>query len=565
MGSYFNPRNKKFGEYTRRKIFVDKTRLIGYLNRYMTEISNYICVTRPRRFGKSFAADMLTAYYSRGCDSYTLFKDFDIATDPSFEQHLNKYNVIYVDVSGFMKLYPVDATIPFILKKLQTKITSQMFKEYPEATTDEDATFSECLEAVYDASDIPFVFLIDEWDAVFRNRKDDVEGQTAFLNWLESMLKGKEYVSLTYMTGILPIKKYATGSALNMFREYTMIDPGPVKEYIGFTSEEVEKLARDFEISFDDLRYWYDGYNLDGVDIYNSNSVYWALTDKDVHGYWSKTESFEDLLGYVKENRFGIHKVLLDLVNGEKRSVSFKSYNNDLTTINNLYDILAILVHLGYLAFDKKCPEEESEKTKFPQSDEMTGAESVSERGDSDGTVRIPNHEIYEEFVAVLANLGSLEANKFEELSAKIVSLTMKGESDEDMETLAGCIEKIHGDYVSNDYNYDDEHELSNTVRLAYFAVINDYYSRTEASSGHGRADVVFTPRKGRTCLPMVMEFKVDDTAESALKQIKDLKYHKNFFDYAGDVILLGIVYDSKTQKHTVKKEVMTVDNTKFF
>ncbi|MCD8205430.1 MAG: AAA family ATPase, partial [Clostridia bacterium] len=333
MGTYFNPGNKKFETYTKRKIFVDKTGIIGYLNQFMTEVDKYVCVSRPRRFGKSVTADMLTAYYSRGCDSRTLFEGLYIAKGPSFEEHLNKYNVVYFDVAQFIK---TDVNAKCGIEKLRKNLFKELRKEYPDIDFGDQDDLIYVFSEIYEETDIGFIFIIDEWDSPFRERKNDKDSQELYIQFLKDMFKNHEYISLVYMTGILPIKKYLTGSALNMFFEYTMLDPGPVKEYIGFTAEEVKNLAEGTEIPFDDLKYWYDGYNLGGVEIYNSNSVYKALANKDVHGYWEKTESFEDLLGYIKEDRFGIHRVILDLLSDIKRTVNFSGYMNDLVTINNL-------------------------------------------------------------------------------------------------------------------------------------------------------------------------------------------------------------------------------------
>ncbi|MCD8205078.1 MAG: hypothetical protein LUD29_00480 [Clostridia bacterium] len=277
-----------------------------------------------------------------------------------------------------------------------------------------------------------------------------------------------------------------------------LLNPGPVRDCVGFTAREVEDLAKKYGMSYDDFKYWYDGYNLDGIEIYNSNSVYRALTENDLQCYWEKTESFEELFGYIKENRFGIHRVILDLLSDIKRTVNFSGYMNDLVTINNLDDILAILVHLGYLAFDKKTSKKEDAEKKAYPGETLSDDDVLRLMVKSDGTVRIPNHEIREEFLTVLENLGSFESNEFELLSAKIVSLTFNGSSDEDMEALAERIERVHDEYVSDYHNYDTEDSLSNTVRLAYFNLINDYYSRTEASLSRGRTDVIFTSRKGK-------------------------------------------------------------------
>ncbi|MCD8200566.1 MAG: AAA family ATPase, partial [Clostridia bacterium] len=227
--AYFNAGNGLFKGHFKSKYYVDKSGLIDYTNSVIgDDVFKYMCVSRPRRFGKSFAADMLTAYYVRGCDSHAMFDGREVSKCEDYDTHINKYNVIHVDISSYMKSCRYDASVFSVLDDLQTRLAAEIMDEYPDIVPDPTDKFSDYLNTVYKTTDIPFVFIIDEWDAIFRNRKDDVEGQKAYLNFLESMLKGKEYVALAYMTGILPIKKYGTHSALNMFKEYTMLRPGPV-------------------------------------------------------------------------------------------------------------------------------------------------------------------------------------------------------------------------------------------------------------------------------------------------------------------------------------------------
>ncbi|MCD8205259.1 MAG: AAA family ATPase, partial [Clostridia bacterium] len=213
MGIYLNPGNKNFQEHIERRIYVDKSGLIRYTNELIYYKDKFVCVSRPRRFGKSHVADMLTAYYGRGCDSHAQFDGLEIVKDDTYELHINKYNVIHVDVSGYLKSYSHNATVIDILDRLISKITSELKKEYPDVIRSKDDNFPDYLAEIYDATKIQFVFIVDEWDAIFRNRKDDLAGQREYLDWLEALLKGRVYVALAYMTGILPIKKYATGSA----------------------------------------------------------------------------------------------------------------------------------------------------------------------------------------------------------------------------------------------------------------------------------------------------------------------------------------------------------------
>ncbi|MCD8201495.1 MAG: AAA family ATPase, partial [Clostridia bacterium] len=394
MGDYLNPGNELFrGDFVN-KYYIDKSGLIKYTNSVIGDnVFKCMCVSRPRRFGKSFAADMLTAYYDRGCDSHALFDGLDISQSPDYETHINKYDVIYFDAGGFFDVWNVNGlTTLQTVSKFEEMLEGDLAKAYPEVSRG-SGSITDYLSDVYEYTNTPFVFVIDEWDAVFRVSKDDVEGQKAYLKLLNAILKQKKYVALAYMTGILPIKKYGTNSALNMFKEYTMLRPGPVKKFIGLTEDDVKMLCVGSKFTIEDIKDWYDGYTLDGLEIYNSNSVVSALSEGVLDDYWNKTEMFEDLLSYITVDVDGLHDVILKLLAKETYVLpSYNSFQNDLVNLESKNDYLVALIHLGYLSYDSR-----------------------------DGTLKIPNHEVRIQFVDSLGSMKESIVAKFYDYSNKLL------------------------------------------------------------------------------------------------------------------------------------------------
>lgn len=289
MGSYLNPGSKGFQESLNSEIYMDKTGLIEKTNAVLNTRQKFLCVSRPRRFGKSMAADMLVAYYSRGCDSREMFSSYKIADDPSFEKHLNKYNVIHVNMVNFIS---EGKTVQEGLDYLCRRLIHELKQQFSDVDCFDWNNLMSVLEDVFAAKRIPFIFIIDEWDCVFRELKDDKEAQKKYLDFLRDILKNKSYLALAYMTGILPIKKYGKHSALNMFTEVSMTDPREYAEFTGFTESEVAELCRKYNMSYDETKRWYDGYDLMGVSIYNPRSVVMSMTGGYFNNYWTSTETY---------------------------------------------------------------------------------------------------------------------------------------------------------------------------------------------------------------------------------------------------------------------------------
>ncbi|MCD8206183.1 MAG: ATP-binding protein [Clostridia bacterium] len=511
MGNYLNPGNGKFQESIDSAIYVDKTGLINYTNSVLSTRQKYVCVSRPRRFGKSMAAEMLEAYYCRGCDSHAQFDGLQISKTQNYETHINKYNVVYINV------------VKFINKTIDTKSGLETIKEnlvddfktaYPDITFRKEEPIS-MLEKIYGETKIKFVFLIDEWDSPLREQKADTDGLDDYLVFLRSLFKDQEYVALAYMTGILPIKKYCTNSSLNMFMEFSVLKPGNVKTYFGFTEDEVRKLCEKFGRSFDDIKTWYDGYVFKGepedLHIYNSNSVVRSLEDNELGSYWSDTESYEDLEQYIKTDMDGLHGVIQSLMEGGTYYFINNAPSNDIVSISNRDDVLTILIHLGYLAYNTRT-----------------------------GLVTIPNREILAEFVDTVRKMGDSPLSLLMRDSKELFDST----KEKNEEKVSELIKKIHREH-SSVRKYKDEGTLSTIVRFAYVYALSLYKMRPEAESGDGYADLVLSPLSRGKDLPMIIELKAGKTADEAIAQIKRMNYVDRFREegYKGDVLLVGINY----------------------
>ena len=351
MGVYFNPDHSIFQKIINSDIYVDKTGLLAYTNSVINTMQGYVCVSRPRRFGKSIAANMLAAYYSRGCDSREMFSGFEIAKKDSFEKHLNQYNTIFLNMQEFLSQ---SEDIDDMLNLIKKSVLWELLEEYPNLRYFNTENLTRTMQDIYNNRKCPFIIIIDEWDCVFRENRMNREAQEKYLDFLRDLMKDKGYIYLAYMTGILPIKKYGTHSALNMFDEFSMLEPGPLAPYVGFTENEVEKLCTDYKISVDEVKSWYDGYIFDNVSVYSPRSVVSCMRLGKIGNYWNQTETFEALKDYIEMNFEGLRDDVLSMLAGETVPVNTGSFTNDMTTFRTKDDVFTLLVHLGYLAYDGK-------------------------------------------------------------------------------------------------------------------------------------------------------------------------------------------------------------------
>nr|WP_297771213.1 AAA family ATPase [uncultured Butyrivibrio sp.] len=525
MGIYVNPGKGRFIEAISSDIYVDKTELIKYTNSVLGTQQKYICVSRPRRFGKSMTAAMLCAYYDRSVDSKDEFRKYKIySQDEAYdnEKYINQYDVISINVQDFLS---GTSSVAGMLKELNESLSWELVRLCNDVEFYNDKNIVRVMQDIYAQTGRKFVIIIDEWDCVFRERKNEPDDQIMYLDFLREWLKDKVYVALAYMTGILPIKKYGTQSALNMFDEYSMENPGVLAKYVGFTEEEVEKLCAEHGMDFDECKSWYDGYSFPKCkSSYNPKSVVSMIRSGEFHDYWNQTENYEALRTFIDMNYDGVRESIIAMMANEEVSVNVGSFQNDMTSFTNADDVLTLLIHLGYLGYnsDKK-------------------------------TVFIPNREIMQEFVTstTAGEKAWDEVIKSVKESKELLDATLNGNE----ETVAEYIEKAH--LETSHLQYNDENALSYTISLAYFAARQDYSIIREFPTGKGFADLTFIPkRSSKPNLPgIIVELKWDKSADTAIQQIRNKKYVGKLKDFVGDVILVGINYDKSSKEHQCKIE----------
>ncbi|MDD6488441.1 MAG: AAA family ATPase [Clostridia bacterium] len=516
MGIYLNPNNDRFYEAVNSPIYIDKTGLISVVNQKIKTTEKFICVSRPRRFGKSMNLGMLAAYYSVGCDSDELFQGLYISKEESYRKHLNKYNVIYINMQQFLSnSHNINEMLSFLKQSLMYDLED----DFSDIKLREEMGLTYNLNRVYQKKRVPFVVLIDEWDCVMREHRNNKDAQKIYLDFLRDFLKDQDYVAFAYMTGILPVKKYGTHSALNMFDEYSMLGSEKMQKYIGFTDAEVRMLCETYNADYFEMKAWYDGYQLDGEELYCPRSVVKAVDTKKFMGYWTETETYEALSVYISMNFDGLKDAIEKLLAGQEQPVDTRTFSNDMITFANKDDILTLLIHLGYLGYnsDKK-------------------------------TAYIPNKEIYDEFLVSMKVTGLWkETIEAVSKSKQLLSNTLNGNA----EVVAESIEAVH-DSNSSVINYNNEQSLRFIILIAYYYAKEQYDIVQEMPAGKGFADIMLIP-KPRTGIesypPMVIELKWDKSAETAITQIKDKNYPERLKSF-GKVLLVGISYDKDTKKH---------------
>lgn len=524
MGIYVNPGNVAYEIARFSDIYIDKSLLIAKMNAVYKTEKRFICVSRPRRFGKSMAANMLSAYYSRGCDSVPLFTGLKIERDESFKTHLNRHHVIRLDVQRFLES---ERDLETFISEIESAVVKELEKQFPECDCfGTPGRLKTILTQIFDQTGKGFVFIIDEWDCIFRIAKEHKEIQKEYLDFLRGLFKGADYVELAYMTGILPIKKYGEHSAINIFDEYSMIDPADLAEFFGFTEEEVLKLCSKKNIDFLELQKWYDGYVLNNQHIYNPKSVVDAVQRGKFKSYWTGTETYEALKVYIDLNFDGLKTAVVEMLSNVRCGIDPFTSQNDMTTFKSKDDVLTLLVHLGYLAFDETTEE-----------------------------VFIPNQEIAQEF------MRSVKAGGWEGL---IQALSRSEELLKstwllDGEAVAKAVEAIHSETASI-LKYNNENSLACTVLMAYYSA-KAYYMNPimELPTGKGFADVVYLPKQNVKCPALVVELKWNKTVQGAIKQIKDKQYTSWIQGYTGDILLVGINYDEfKGHECMIEKFIKT-------
>jgi len=524
MGSYLNPGNEAFAVALNSEIYVDKTGLLTYTNKVMNTLQGYICNSRPRRFGKSITANMLTAYYSKGCSSKEMFSGLEISRAKDFEKHLNQYDVLHWDIQWCME--PAGGP-ERIVSYISEKTISELKEYYPHILPEEIRSLPEALSRINAASGTKFIVIIDEWDVLIRDEAADLKTQEEYINFLRAMFKGTEptkYIQLAYLTGILPVKKEKTQSALNNFKDYSMLHAGPIAPYVGFTETEVQKLCEVYGQRFEEVKRWYDGYQIGKYHVYNPNAVVNLMLEGEFQSYWSGTASYEAIVPLINMDFDGLKSAVIEMLSGDHVPVDVISFQNDTVSFANKDDVLTYLIHLGYLAYDRTF------RTAF-----------------------IPNEEIRQELILATKRKKWNELIVFQKESEQLLKDTIQMNGN----AVAKEIEKIHMEYTSV-IQYNNENLLSSVLSIAYLSSMQYYFKPIrEFPAGRGFADFVFIPKpEFQNYYPaLVVELKWDKSVRAALDQIRDRKYPESVACYAGELLLVGINYNEKTKEHECRIE----------
>ena len=528
MGTYINRGNSEFRDIVDHE-YIDKTSLVPLINATLNSENRYSCVTRCRRFGKSMAAKMLCAYYDKSCDSRELFVGLNAEKDRSFETYLNKYSVLYLDVTSFTARPEFRTNI---VRNIQNEMCSELKKSFPGVDYSETTDLMGVLSAIHNATGEKFFFIIDEWDAICREfpERNKMKGDPVsvtptildeYVMLLRRLFKTQDSDRVfagAYLTGILPIKKYNTESALNNFCEYSMIDPAYLAACYGFTKDEVQELAKRHNASMEELKQWYDGYSIGRAkSIYNPYSVMKALQRGVCKSYWSTTGAYDSVKTYIQMNFEGLKDDIIRMLAGEHVYVDTTEFQNDMRVVNSKNDVLTVLIHLGYLAYDDEAWE-----------------------------CYIPNKEVADEMNNAIKATAWDALAKTIQNSKNLLAATLSGNE----QAVAQGIDLAHDEHTSI-LSYNDENSLACVLTIAYIWAKNEYIIHREYATGKGYADLVMIPRRNVAKPALVIELKFNHSADTAIDQIKQKNYPSKIAEYTGDILLVGINYDKETKLHT--------------
>ena len=513
------------------KYFVDKTMLIEELIPSIGREQRFLCITRPRRFGKTVMANMVASYFGKAIDSSFIFEHLAIAKSPVYEEYINKYDVIYID---FSRLPENCQTYEEYINRIKTGIKEDLLEEFPELELKEEMSLWDILAKIFQKTNRKFMFIMDEWDAVFHMPFIFQKERQEYLLFLKNLLKDQVYVELAYMTGILPIAKYSAASELNMFVEYNMATRERFSSYFGFSEEEVDKLFQIYSettirprITRHDLKIWYDGYcTASGEQLYNPRSIICALSDNQLGSYWTGSGPYDEIFYYIKGNIDKVREDFILMISGEHIEAKVQEYAataEELTTKNQIYSAMVIY---GLLTYE-------------------------------DGEVFIPNRELmykYNELLLTNESLGYVY--RLAKESERMLKATLAG----DTQTMAEILEYAHNT-ESPILSYNNEIELSAIVNLVYLAARDKYRVEREDKAGKGYVDFIFYPEK-KNISAIILKLKVDASPEEAIQQIKDKQYILRFkgklaekAKYTGEILLVGINYNKETKMHSCKIE----------
>ena len=462
----------------------------------------------------------MVAFFSKGCDSREMFSNLKIAHDPCFEENLNKFNVIAVDLGAVFNT--VENRID-VLKNLRKEFLEDFRNEFQDIEFSDEDSIAKMIMRVYAVTKIQFIIIIDEYDTLIRERQSEslLEEYRSFLNSLFKNNELSSAIALAYLTGILPIQRDRVQSKLNNFNESTILSPLGLEEFFGFTKAEVKALCKEYKMKFKDCEKWYDGYKINKLSIYNPNSVVKAMLAREYANYWNTTGSYEVVADYIKLDFDGTKSAIIDMLSGTEIKVNVDKFENSLDKINSKDNVLTYLIHLGYVNYNK-----------------------------TTGLCRIPNKEIRQEWEKAIESAGNFsKVVKMISDSEKLLKWTQES----DAEKVAAALDIAH-QTVADPLDYNDESSLKTAIILAYYTATSKYTVVKELPTGRGFADIGFIPLNKKDPA-MVVELKYDKDAESAIKQIKNKNYPKVFENYLDNLLLVGVNYDKSTKVHECKIE----------
>lgn len=526
MGIYLNPNNVLLRQDRKTKIFIDKSMIIAELNELIDSSEKFVCVSRPRRFGKSMAGNMISAYYSKGCDSRELFEDLKISATKDFETYLNKLNVIKFDLNAvYRNVKDKSNLVDFITEMIKDELK----ETFPSVKLHDEDTLPTAIMRVYAKTGETFVIIIDEYDVLVREQVES-ELFNEYLEFLNGLFKNADLspaISLSYLTGILPIVRDKIQSKLNLFTEYSMTDAGRFAEFVGFTAKETQDLCEQYAMDYEECKRWYDGYDLDYVkEIFSPRSVVSAMDRQRFGSYWTQTGSYEALKNYILLDFAGIRDDVVTMMGGGKVDVNVYKYLNTMTDFHSKDDVFTYLIHLGYLAYDRvNCQ------------------------------CYIPNSEIREQWaISVEYEDDYKPVIKLVNDSKALLDATIR----KDEKAVAAALTEAHI-RATNPLTYNNESSFQSAIGLAYFYANTKYTVIKELPTGDGYADLALIPYVPN--IPaMIIELKNKKSAESAISQIKEKKYDDILEHYRGNLLFVGINYDPKTKKHQCKIEECVIE-----
>lgn len=537
MGIYLNSESAYtlYKSETQKPYFVDKSRMIEELFPLIEEGANHICITRPRRFGKTVTANMISAFFSRAREAADIFDRLKISTSQNYSKYRNQYNVIHISLNDISRQC---TTYEEYITRIEQRLVRDLKRAYPQAELDGEESAVDALMEIYtENSENRFIFVFDEWDFLFHQPFVTEKEKREYLSYLRSLLKDRPYVILAYMTGILPIAKYSSGSELNMFTEYTMLSEEKFSEVFGFTDSEVDTLYQKYtdytehiKVTREGLRYWYNGYHtFSGERVYNPRSVVCALRNNNLGNYWTSAGPYDEIYYYIENNVAAVRDDLALMVSGIPVPAKIREYAATSMNLNTKDEIFSSMVVYGFLSYEN-------------------------------GKVSIPNKELMDRFDEMLQREPSLGyVYRLARASDRMLEATLSG----DVDTMAEILELAHDTEVPL-LRYNNETELSAVVNLVYLSARDRYRVEREDKAGTGYVNFIFYPETDKSLDSIILELKVDSSPEEAIRQIKTRKYDLRFRErigeeqkYTGRILAVGISYNKKTKKHICRVEVL--------